>query len=323
MSALALHLTDYLTARKNLGHRVTEPGRILRALVRFAEQRGQEIVTADLFLRWREEFGRAGDKTWSMRLGEVRRFALWLQFYDPRHEVPPAGLVSARYQRKRPYIYNDREVKDIITASESIPSKRGIVSITAPMLFGLIAVTGMRVSEALSLDLGDVDLARRVIHIRYGKGSKERLIVVDETTSKLLERYMQRRLRLCPDERAALFVADDGRRLPYDRASIIFAKACMAAGIREYPHRRDSVGRGPRIHDLRHTFAVNTMIRAYRAGQDPSKDVLRLSTFLGHYSSSATYWYVEAVPELLRYASQMLPYDDDDDGDDKDDEEGV
>lgn len=309
MSALASHLAEYLSARRNLGKTIVSSRSILNAFVRFAEQEEQEVVTADLFIRWREGFGSAGTKTWSMRLGQVRKFALWLQCYDSRHEVPPAGLVSARYQRKRPYIYKDEEVRQIISAAAEIPSRNGIVSISAPILFGILSVTGLRISEAISLDIDDLDLDRGVLVIRRGKGSKGRLVVVEATTAQLLGRYVQRRLRLAPEETEAVFVGDNGRRLSANQARGIFAKACMMAGIRKYTHNRNNVGNGPRIHDLRHTFAVNVMMNAYKAGEDPSSDVLKLSTFLGHQLASATYWYIEAVPELLRLASQLRDAD--------------
>jgi integrase len=233
----------------------------------------------------------------------VRIFAQWLHGIDPEHEVPPQSLIPCRGRRPLPYIYSEEEIRRIVEAAAELPSTNGIRGLTCAALFGLIAVTGLRISEALSLDAGDIDRETGVLAVRCGKGGKERLLPLSQSAIRELAVYAAERDRILGYRPDAFFTGDRGRRLTDCAARYNFALVCQNIGLRPaqkyYKH-----GRGPRIHDLRHSFAVRTMIDWYRTGKDPAHDMIKLSTWLGHASPANTYWYIEAVPELLELASR-------------------
>jgi integrase len=303
MSALAKELDRYLTIRRSLGYALGTSERVLRRFVAFAIARRARHITSDLFLAWRVEFGHASQQTWSARLGMVRQFALWLSGIDPKNEVPPRGLIPDRYRRQRPYIYSDQEISRIVLEASRLPSPNGIRSLTFTTLFGLIAVTGLRVSEALSLDNGDIDWDTGVLTIRRGKAGKARLIPVSKSTIARLAVYAAKRDRLLGKKPKSFFVTDTGGRLADCNARYNFAVVCQRIGLRP-AQRFNKHGRGPRIHDLRHTFAARTLVKWYRTGKDPEREMLKLSTYLGHTEPAHTYWYIEALPELLELAAQ-------------------
>jgi integrase/recombinase XerD len=303
MSTLAHELDRYLAIRRSLGFNLGTSARVLRRFVAFAHGKGADHITTQLFLGWKDAFGEAGSQTWAARLVMVRQFAQWLSGIDPRNEVPPKALVPGRYRRSRPYIYNDREIVQIIDGAARLPSANGIRALTYAMLFGLIAVTGLRISEALAIDNGDIDLATGVLTIRRGKSGKARIVPVSASTSDRLIAYAKERDRLlgcCPK---SFFVSDDGRRPDDCSARYNFASVCQRIGLRT-AQKFNRHGRGPRIHDLRHSFAVRTMLKWYRTGKDPEREMIKLSTYLGHADPVHTSWYIEAVPELLELASQ-------------------
>jgi len=303
MSALVAELDRYLAIRRSLGCDLGTSGRALRRFVEFAGRQEAEHVTSDLFVRWMAEFGTAKPPTWSARLGMVRGFAQWLHGLDPRHEVPPTALVPAKYRRARPYIYSEEEVARIIDEASRLPSTNGIRALTYSTLFGLIAATGLRISEALALDHQDVDLEQGVLTIRRGKSGRQRLVPISESAREGRAAYAAERDRLlgrCP---ASFFAGEDGTQPGDCGARANFASVCQIIGLRA-PQRFNRHGRGPRIHDLRHTFAVRTLLGWYRSGMDPEREMLKLSNYLGHSSPSHTYWYIEAVPELLELAMQ-------------------
>ena len=303
MSALSDELDRYLEIRRSLGHQLRTDEGMLRRFVAFAGAEGETHVSTALFLRWQGSFGAASRPTWAHRLTMVRIFTRWLHGLDPRHEVPPQGLIPSSNRRPRPYIYSDDEIRQIVAAAADLPSDNGLRGLTYPMLFGLIAVTGLRVSEAISLSADDVDLEAGVITVRHGKLGTERLLPVDETTQARLRAYAKERDRLLGQRPQSFFVADTGAPISDCAARYTFAVVCRGIGLRP-PQRFNRHGRGPRIHDLRHTFAVRTLVNWYRAGKDPGREMIRLTTYLGHRKPELTYWYIEAVPELLELASQ-------------------
>ncbi len=294
-------LDRYLSVRRSLGYDLRTEERRLRRFARFADQEGAPHIDTALFLRWDASLPAATTSTRSARLSAVRLFAQWLSSIDPAHEVPPRGLLPDRSQRPRPHIYSEAEIASIIAAAKALPSIYGLRGLTYSTLFGLIAVTGLRISEALALDHDDLDVENGVLRVRRGKLGKERLLPLDSTVVAQLVGYSAERDRLLGSAPDAFFVTWKGTRLTDCSARYNFAHACQQIGLRAHQHYCRH-GRGPRIHDLRHTFAVQTMINWYRTGKDPAREMIRLTTYLGHTNPDNTFWYLEAVPELLDLA---------------------
>lgn len=303
MTTLTQHLAGYLVVRRSLGFDLVFEERVLRVFTHFADRDGADHITIDLFLRWKGTFGSANNNTWGRRLGMVRSFALWMKGYDERTEVPPPGLIPVKWHRPRPYIYSDKEVATLIASATRLRSRYGLRGWTCSTLFGLIAVTGLRINEALKLDDEDVDLDAGVITVKRGKNGKARFAPIAPSTNKWLEAYRTERMRLLGRTTGPFFRNDDGCRLTDCSARYNFALVSQNMGLRE-TQRFCKHGRGPRIHDLRHTFAVRTIMGWYRKGLDPDREMIRLTTYLGHVKPDHTYWYIEAVPELLQLASK-------------------
>lgn len=302
---LTLRLEEYLSLRRSFGYGLSTSERVLRRFVEFAAAEGADYVSVELFLRWKQRFGSANHNTWSARLGMVRAFASWLQGIDARTEVPPAGLIGGKPRRSRPYIYSAGQIAEIVKAAARLPSAYGLRGWTCSTLFGLIAVSGLRVNEAIRLKEEDVDLAEVVLLIKGAKNGKSRLVPLSVSAAERLRAYRAERNRILGGSAgsAPFFLFDNG--LPPTDCAVryTFARLCQNLGLRPRAayHKH---GKGPRIHDLRHTFAVQTILGWHRQGLDPDREMIRLSTYLGHSGPEHTYWYIEAVPELLQLACQ-------------------
>jgi len=306
MSDLHRALDEYLAIRRSLGFTLRLPASLLRSFVTFVERSGGTFITTDLALQWATHPRGVQPATWTWRLGIVRRFAAWRRATDARTEVPPEGLLPHRYRRKPPHLYRDQDVVQIIRAAGELPSPRGLRGLTHATLVGLLAVTGMRLSEGLQLDDDDVDLAHGVLVIRRTKFGKSRLVPVHPSTHDALRTYTAARDRLVPTRTTpAFFISERGTRLTEWTARYTFAVVSRAVGLRA-PTRGGGHGHGPRLHDLRHRFAASTLIDWYRADLDVERELPKLATYLGHVHTADTYWYLEAVPELLELAAQRL-----------------
>lgn len=303
MNILSTELERYISMRRGLGFTLTSQAPVLRKFVAFAESEGVDYVTTDLFLRWRAAYGSANNDTWSNRFVAVRIFAQWVQGIDPRNEIPPRGLIPRRASRPRPFIYTDEQVRAIVGAAAQLPSAYGLQGLTWSTLFGLIAVTGLRISEAVGMDNEDVDLGHGVLTVRRGKNGKSRIVVITGCTAAHLGAYQVERDRLIGQQPVPFFLTESGRRPSRSAAEYRFARLSQTIGLRA-PQTDLRLGRGPRIHDLRHTFAVRTIINWYRNGLDPDREMYKLSAYLGHDKPADTYWYIEAVPELLALAAE-------------------
>jgi len=300
---LAKALEDYLTARHALGYKLRQATRTLPKFVDFLERKKKPCITTQLALEWAQEDPGASPVTRADRLTMVRRFAAWRSAADPHTEIPPPGLLLRRYRRPVPYIYSTDEVRRILTAALSLPSMRGLRGPTCFTLFGLLAVTGMRVAEATSLDRDDVDLKEGVIAIRHGKSGKSRFVPIHTTTRDNLQSYARKRNAVFPRPKTpAFFISERGRRVSPWCADDNFAEVSRRIGLRPKTSRR--FGHGPRLHDLRHRFAVTTLIRWYRSGADVEREMPKLATYLGHARVVDTYWYLQAIPELLNLATK-------------------
>ena len=304
MTAFARALQEYLALRRSLGAHLRGPEFHLRRFVEFLDREGAEVITSELALRWATAPGRASLATRAGRLGDVRRFAAWLSATEPRTEIPPQDLLPQRHRRTPPYIYSDAEITCIVEGAARLPSPAGLRARTFATLFGLIAVTGLRVGEAVALDRDDVDLHNGVLAVRRGKFGKSRFVPLHDTTRDAIRGYARARDRLLPHPATpALFIAEHGRRVTSWNARYTFAVVSRAIGLRA-PTTDNRHGHGPRIHDMRHRLAVRTLIRWYREGRDVERELPKLATYLGHAHVTDTYWYLEAVPELLHLATE-------------------
>ncbi len=275
---------------------------MLRQFAAFLEREGAPYITRELALRWAQHPANAQPATWASRLSTVRRFAQFWSAADPRTEVPPLGLLPHRYGRKPPYIYTEGEIRRLIAGARQLPSATGLRPATYATLLGLLAVTGMRISEALALNRDDVNWSEAVLAVRRTKFGKSRLVPVHPSTQRALRRYTRRRDRVYPKPTTeSVFVSERGARLTPWTVRYTFNRLSRRIGLRGPADRR-----GPRRHDLRHRLAVDTLLRWYRAGVDVERHLPELSTYLGHGHVADTYWYLSAVPELLRLAAARL-----------------
>lgn len=294
-------LADYLALRRALGYRMARPEKLLGQFLDHLERAGdQSRITVAAALDCARLPVNGGWNWWAYRLSAVRGFATWLHALDPVHEVPAPELLPQRPRRASPYLYSDAEIAALIAATSTLstPLRRA----TFATLLGLLAVTGIRVGEAIALDRGDVDLASDRLVVRYGKFGKTRELALHPTTAQALRRYQRLRDRSAPATgTAALFVSLAGTRLRYCNVHHTFQRLVRLAGLTP----RSSSCR-PRIHDLRHSFAVRSMLDAYAAGQDGQTRLTLLSTWLGHVHPGSTYWYLSASPELMTVAAQRL-----------------
>ena len=206
-------------------------------------------------------------------------------------------------RRPRPYIYTDNEIVSIVTQAARLSSTRGLRGLNFSTLFGVLAVTGLRVSEAVGLDDRDVDLDNAVLEVRNGKNRNSRIVPVTACTAHRLGALRAARNRVLGIGAIPFFINESGRRLTTVNCRYNFAQVCHQIGLRER-QASGGLGYGPRLHDLRHTMAVKTILDWYRTGRDPGREMHKLSTYLGHVRPENTYWYMEAVPELLRLACE-------------------
>lgn len=298
MSHLRNALADYLTMRRALGYKMDQVERLLRQFIAFAEDRGETHILTVTAMAW-ATLPAGVDPVWTARrLADVRIFARHLRALDEVSEVPPDDLLPARRRRATPYLYTPQEVADLMRATEILRGSHE--QATYRVLIGLLAVTGMRIGEAISLDCDDLDVGGGMVTIRKGKFDKARALPLHPTTVAALQDYMLRADRPRPADMPVLLISSRGKRLRYSKVQPLFHKLLDHCCI--VP--RSAVCR-PRIHDLRHSFAVSTIADDYRSGA-PGARLATLSTYLGHTDPRNTYWYLSAAPELLGLASERL-----------------
>ncbi len=302
MSSLEPALEEYLRVRRSLGVKLRETEVVLRQFVAFAQQEGAQRITTQLACRWACQPQGVHSAWWAKRLGMVRRFAQYLSAQEPRTEVPPQGLLPHRYPRPKPYLYTEEQIRELIQAARRLPSPTGLRPWTYATYLALLAVTGIRVGEAVHLDREDVDLSQSLITLRRTKLSKERLLPIHPSTCEALSRYQSQRDRIWPrPSMPRFFLSERGRPLSEGSARETFRKLSCQIGL-----RTPGQSQGPRLHDLRHRFAIRTLIGWYRSGADVEQLLPKLTTYLGHAHVHDTYWYFTAVPELLKWAAARL-----------------
>jgi site-specific recombinase XerD len=299
MSPLRQAVDDYLELRRSLGFKLREAGYFLPSFVEFLEQKGAKTITMELAVRWAQLPASQHPAWWAKRLSAVRQFAKYFQTLDPRTEIPPANLLPAVKRRVTPYLYSDSDAVELMRAARTLPTPQQRA--TYPALIGLLFVTGMRVGEAIGLDRTDLDWDSRLLTIRSSKFGKSREVAFHDSTLEALAQYARSRDQLHPRSKSpSFFVSSAGTRLHYANVQRTFRRLVQRAGLKRLSERQ------PRLHDLRHSFAVRTMINWYSDGQDVEARLPLLSTYLGHFDPNSTYWYLSAAPELLALAAERL-----------------
>ena len=274
--------------------------KLLAQFIDWLQQHDRHIVTVDDAVTWVRLPVTAGPSWLRMRMQVVRGFAAYLHTLDPAHEVPPPGLVPARVGRAVPYLYSKNDIDALMAQAATLKSPMRQATIST--LIGLLAVTGMRMGEVIGLDDTDFDPEHALLTVRHAKLGKHRLLPVHPSTVTAVNGYQRIRDEVFPHTvSTALLVSASGTRLLNYNVGQTFAKLARNAGL--LPR---SPGCRPRPHDLRHTFAVNTLLDWYRDGGDVAARLPMLSTYLGHVAPANTYWYLEAAPELLAEAACRL-----------------
>lgn len=302
MSPLQQAVVDYIEMRRRLGFKLRQAKVALLNFVSFLDQRGISCITTPLALEWAQQHPAARPVEWARRLSFVRGFARYWSATDLRTEVPPWGLLPHRPRRARPYVYSDDEILRLIDAAQQWAPRGGVPG-TYAYLLGLLSVTGLRISEALNLQAKDVDLTEGLLTIRGTKFGKSRLVPIHASTQRMLSEYVLRRSRVLAGEPAHFFASRRGTRLDGARVHRTFYALSRRVGLRDA-----SASRGPRLHDFRHRFAIQTLLQWYRTGQDVDRRLPILSTYLGHVHVSDTYWYLTACPELMGLAVKRLEH---------------
>ena len=303
MSALAGRVGEYLRLRRALGFKLVAAGHLLPQFAAFCDAAGAQTITVQLAVDWARLPTGVQPHYWAERLGVVRGFARWMTSIDPATQVPPLGVFAAPQPRHTPYIYTPQEIAALMQAARRLEPPLRAASYEA--LLGLLAATGMRVSEALTASRGDVDLAAGIITVRHAKLGRQRILPLHPSVTDALTDYAAQRDRLCPAPRCdAFFLSTGGVALTLIAAGHTFTRLTTWTGLR-------TATCSPRMHDLRHAMAVRTLIDWYRHtdNRDGRIDALLplLSTYLGHVSPASTFWYLTAVPELMQLAAAQLP----------------
>jgi len=299
-ATLDQHLHDYLTIRRSVGFKLDRTEKLLGQFLDHMNDHNLTRITSEAAITWASTPEAADTNWWAQRLSVVRGFARHLHVIDPAHELPPPGVFPTRTNRAVPYIYTDAEILALMAAAARLRSP--LRATTHETLIGLLAVTGLRIGEALSLDRSDFDPVAGVLHVRNSKFNKSRHVPIQASTADALAAYGQRRDNLCPTPvDPALFLSTAGTRLLYCNFHHTWLGLIKAAGL---PARSGSCR--PRPHDLRHRFAVVTLQGWYRDGIDVQANLPLLSTYLGHTDVAHTYWYLTGTPELLAIIADRL-----------------
>jgi integrase/recombinase XerD len=299
-SVMAQRLRDYLAMRRGLGFKLVRDGEVLADFVAYLGRVGATTITTGVALAWATAPEGADPSWWVNRLRAARGFARYLANLDPATEIPPTHLLPPAPHRAVPYIYSVAEIAALLEAAADIHTRQ--LAPTYRTLIGLLAVTGMRISEALNLDCSDLDLGEGLLVVRDSKFGKSRELALHSTTVRALREYAEIRDRDYPRPRtAAWFVSSTRDRLTLKTAEWHFRRLTRTAGLLPRSEKCR-----PRIHDLRHTFAVNTLLGWYRDGVDVQARLPLLSAYLGHVHPGNTYWYLTATPELMHLVAQRL-----------------
>lgn len=298
-----LRVEAYLVQRHSLGYKLAIDETVLKGFARFADALGdQYCLTMALAMQWAQDSKRDNPITRARRIEVLRGFARFCQRLDPATEIPPSGLFGPAHRRLIPHIYTEVELIALLNATDNLISRQGLRPATCRTIFGLLASSGLRISEATWLSRGDVDLDAGVLCIHDAKFLKSRWVPLHPGTTHALNDYARLRDQIIPHPSCnRFFLSDEGQ--PVNRANILntLQTICRQLGWKprgDYVHHR--------LHDLRHTFIVRSLLRFYQQGIDIDHAVLALSTYVGHARVSDTYWYYTGIPELMSIAAERF-----------------
>jgi integrase len=290
-------VNEYVEFRRRLGFTFRSVGLELGLFAKYADRAHHKgPITTDLVVEWATSTTKPSPEYRAWRFNAIRSFLFHQATEDPRNEVPPRGLLGPGFRRAQPHIFSATEVSALLRATNALGPAGGLRPKTYTTLFGLLAATGLRISEALGLKCADVDLNACVLRIEKAKGGRERMVPLHRTAGAALRLYARARRRRHPlPESNAFFLTERGTAVTYPWVTRTFRKIRAQLAWR---------GRSPpRLHDLRHTFAVRNLLRWCRAGQNVDSKITLLSKYLGHVNVTGTYWYLTAVPELMALTS--------------------
>lgn len=281
----------YLELQRSMGFKFRIQALLLRNYVAFAEAHGDRFIQTTRAVEWAGQAPSAPQRY--NRLATVRRCALALHAERPQHEVPPDDVYGRQwFKRSTPYLYTPQQIEQLIEAARQLKPCDSIRPLTYVTLFGLLATTGLRVSEALALTMSD--LSADGLMIRATKFKKDRLVPLHDSTRTVLDRYLATRRKLHSADQT-LFVSPSGTGVKYPTVITVFLALARRVGLRPPPGQP-----GPRLHDLRHTFAVRSLEQCRADRRSIARHMAGLSTYLGHAHVSDTYWYLQATPALMR-----------------------
>ncbi|MFU8778584.1 MAG: tyrosine-type recombinase/integrase [Roseovarius sp.] len=293
--SMTSRVDEYLQYRRSLGYKLHIEGGMLRGFGKFADASGHRgPVTCELAMRWARLPANADRLYWARRIEVLVGFTRYCHAFDPLTEIPPRHVFGAAHRRRPPYLYSARQLAELASEAPETDSEAGFRQLTHATLFGLLACTGLRISEALALLIEDVDLKRGIVVVRESKCRRSRLVPVHPTTKARLAEYGAKRHRRFPHA-CWFFVSGSGRNLPYSTVRGVFRDLTLRLGW-----CRDGVR--PRLHDLRHTFACRVLQKWQRGPALREERIDWLTRYLGHENVSDTYWYLTATPELLATA---------------------
>jgi integrase len=294
---------DYLAVRREMGFALDIAGYRLLAFGRFADQAGHSgSVTFELAMRWAQALPCRSRLTSAWRLQTLRPFLKYRSQFDPGTAIVPRGFFGSTHRRLVPHIYTEQEIVALLQATDHLVPTKGLRPATYRTLFGLLASTGLRISEALHLRPQEVDFAHGILTVSQTKFRKSRLVPLHPTTVAALKQYADFQKRQFGEHGTeTFFVSDRCKPLPYTTVCNTFV----------YLRRNLAwIGRGgyalPRIHDIRHTFITRSLLDSYHRNQSPDHVVDTLSTYVGHAKVTDTYWYVSATPEIMAVAASRF-----------------
>ena len=300
MTALRQAAEEYLSMRRALGYRLVTQGRLLASFISYLERAGADTVTIEAAVAWASQSSEVTAICWHRRLSVARCFARYLSAFDPGCQIPPTDLLPAPQTRRHPYLYSDAELDALVQAAGTLAVP--MQAATCQALISLLAASGLRLGEALALSGHDVDLDDGVVTVVNGKNGASRYVPLHPTTVAMLRTYLTRRDRYCPAPASdRFFLSTTGTRVLAGSVEGLFTRVLTRAGITAPPGQRR-----PRLHDLRHRFAVATLVDWYRQGLDVQARLPLLSTMMGHVAPISTFWYFTATPELLELAARRM-----------------